>query len=154
MALPPRLPGTRPRASARTACVPYTATLWREHRVQDREHYPVLRSGSLVFAGPANGAARGAAAMSPGCAGWGARGPRAALAARANGAARGAPAMSPGCAGWPERTLRPLWPDQPWGRLSGAWSRWPGPDARWTMRAGTETKSRHLIPWDVNATAP
>src|SRR5262249_24468899 len=30
------------------------ATLWREHRVQDREHYPVLRSGSLVFAGQAN----------------------------------------------------------------------------------------------------
>src|SRR6476660_7544721 len=88
MVLPPRLPGTRPRASARTACVPYTATLWREHRVQDREHYPVLRSGSPVFAGQPNRAARGAAAMSH------------------------------GAAGWPERTLRPLWPDQPWEGLA------------------------------------
>src|SRR5205823_6871148 len=58
MVLPPRLPGTRPRDSARTACVPYTATLWRGHRVQDREHYPVSRSGSLVFAGQASSAAR------------------------------------------------------------------------------------------------
>src|SRR4029077_20157905 len=63
MVLPPRLPGTRPRASARTACVPYTATVWRDHRVQDREHYPVLRSGSPVFAGCADSAAQGAALL-------------------------------------------------------------------------------------------
>src|SRR5438034_3874211 len=63
MVLPPRLPGTRPRDSARTACVPYTATLRRDHRVQDREHYPVSRSGSLVFVGQASSAARGAALL-------------------------------------------------------------------------------------------
>jgi hypothetical protein len=29
--------------------VAYTATVWRHHRVQDRERYPVFRFGSPVF---------------------------------------------------------------------------------------------------------
>jgi hypothetical protein len=109
MVLPPRLPGTRPRASARTACVPYTATLWREHRVQDREHYPVSRSGSLVFAGQASSAAR---------------------ARRGCDESSDPPAGQSGpCDRSGQTSLG--------GRLSGAWSRCPGPDARRTARAGS-----------------